>query len=208
MKVTLEVAEGVHKGKKIPVAGPQFLIGRDPHCQLRPASPSISKQHCAILLTETGVVVKDFGSTNGTFINGEAVQGEMPVNEGENLKVGPLSFTVHVAGAPKPAPAPAAEAPDPDADVEVGREENDGKNGPGSDRMAALLLGLEDDDDDNPRPVSESDVPDGDTVFDMPAVDAEKKKAEEEAAKKAAEDKDNSKIAGDILKQWNTRRGT
>ncbi|MGL4422649.1 MAG: FHA domain-containing protein, partial [Gemmataceae bacterium] len=69
MKVQLMVASGVHQGKVIPVAGAQFLIGRDPECQLRPASQAVSKQHCAIVVRGTQVFLKDFGSTNGTFLN-------------------------------------------------------------------------------------------------------------------------------------------
>ena len=38
MKVNLVVATGVHQGKVIPILGTEFLIGRDPQCQLRPAS--------------------------------------------------------------------------------------------------------------------------------------------------------------------------
>ena len=42
MKVSLIVASGVHVGKSIPVSGAKFLIGRDPECQLRPASQAVS----------------------------------------------------------------------------------------------------------------------------------------------------------------------
>ncbi|HEX4607682.1 MAG TPA: FHA domain-containing protein, partial [Urbifossiella sp.] len=52
MKVSLVVASGVHQGKAIPIVGPQFIIGRDPTCQLRPASQAVSKQHCAVLVRD------------------------------------------------------------------------------------------------------------------------------------------------------------
>ncbi len=70
MKLRLVVVGGVHDGKAIPITVPQFVIGRDPQCQLRPASPAISKRHCAVLVRGTQVFVRDFGSTNGTFVNG------------------------------------------------------------------------------------------------------------------------------------------
>ena len=40
---------GKLEGKAIPITLPRFIIGRDPQCQLRPASPVVSKRHCALL---------------------------------------------------------------------------------------------------------------------------------------------------------------
>jgi predicted component of type VI protein secretion system len=106
MKLSLVVAQGVHAGKVIPVTSAEFLIGRDPQCQLRPASPAISKQHCALTVRDGKVFIRDCGSTNGTFINGEQVAGEREVKTGDRLKVGPLEFDIRVeAGAPVPAAA-------------------------------------------------------------------------------------------------------
>jgi predicted component of type VI protein secretion system len=111
MKLSLVVAQGVHAGKVIPVAGPEFVIGRDPQCQLRPASPAISKQHCALSVRGNQVFVRDCGSTNGTFVNDEQVAGEREVKAGDRLKVGPLEFELKLeAAAPavKPAAKPVA----------------------------------------------------------------------------------------------------
>ena len=97
MKVSLVVASGAHEGRVIPLAGPQFLIGRDQQCNLRPASPAISKLHCAVLIHNGKVHIKDFGSTNGTLVNGEIIQNaEVVVEDGAALQVGPLDFTVRV----------------------------------------------------------------------------------------------------------------
>src|SRR4051812_35810728 len=97
MKVSLVVASGVHQGKVIAVTSPQFLIGRDPQCQLRPASQAVSKQHCAVVIRDGRVYIRDFGSTNGTLLNDALVQNEeRPVSNNDNLKVGPLDFTVRI----------------------------------------------------------------------------------------------------------------
>lgn len=96
MKLSLVIAQGVHAGKVIPVTGTEFLIGRDPQCQLRPASPAVSKQHCAISIRGEQVFVRDCGSTNGTFVRGEQIAAEMQVGHGDLIKVGPLEFTVQV----------------------------------------------------------------------------------------------------------------
>ncbi|MBA4066159.1 MAG: hypothetical protein C0501_21065 [Isosphaera sp.] len=108
MKVSLVVASGAHQGKVIPVAGPQFLIGRDPGCHLRPASQAISKKHCGVVVRDGQVYVRDYGSTNGTTVNDDLVRdGEVPVADGASLKIGPLDFTVRVeVAAPSPDATP------------------------------------------------------------------------------------------------------
>lgn len=97
MKVSLVVASGVHQGKAIPIVGPQFVIGRDPTCQLRPASQAVSKQHCAVLVRDGKVYVRDLGSTNGTVLNEATLKDEeREVRPNDSLKVGPLDFTVRI----------------------------------------------------------------------------------------------------------------
>src|SRR5438034_2576497 len=99
MKLSLVVNDGVHKGKVIPIPLKQFVIGRDPQCHLRPASPIISKRHCALLVKGGKVFVRDFGSTNGTFVNDEPVKGERQLSHDDLLKIGPLSFRVNIEAA-------------------------------------------------------------------------------------------------------------
>src|SRR5205814_201567 len=84
----------------------------DPQCHLRPASPLISKRHCAILQKEGKVFLRDFGSTNGSFVNDEPVKGERELHHDDQLKIGPLLFTVRIE-ADDPATTPAAAAPRP-----------------------------------------------------------------------------------------------
>jgi predicted component of type VI protein secretion system len=97
MKVSLVVASGAHQGKVVPIMGPQFLIGRDPECQLRPASQAVSKQHCALIVRGEQLYLKDFGSTNGTLLNDSIVKGEeRQIQNNDSLKVGPLDFTVRI----------------------------------------------------------------------------------------------------------------
>jgi len=87
----------------------QFLIGRDPQCHLRPASQAVSKRHCGLLIRDGRVVVKDFGSTNGTVVNGELITAaETEVQDGASLQIGPLDFTVVIER-----PAPQSDATPP-----------------------------------------------------------------------------------------------
>jgi len=155
MKLSLVVVNaGKASGQTIPIKIPQFVIGRDPQCNLRPASAMISKKHCALVVKGGQVFLHDYGSTNGTFLNEEPVKGEVAVKNDDVVKVGPLTFKVAIETSnpskPTPLPKPAAR----------GSEE---------DEAAALLMSLEDGSIGPPSESSEGEVPGGSTVMDIPA---------------------------------------
>jgi pSer/pThr/pTyr-binding forkhead associated (FHA) protein len=180
MKLSLMVmTAGKAEGQTIPVTLAQFIIGRDPECNLRPASAMISKRHCALLVRGGQVFLRDFDSTNGTFVNEEPVKGEVPLKNDDVLKVGPLSFKVVIQGQPAPIkPTP----PPPPARPKVAEA------APDDESAAALLLSIE----DGEASFSESadngeSVPGGSTVMDIPAFlsPAQEQKAAAEAKKDA-----------------------
>ncbi len=117
MKFSLIVVSSTNAaGKEIPIRVPEFVIGRDPECHLRPASPMISKKHCAFVIEGEQVLFKDFGSTNGSFVNEVKVEGQAFLKDGDVVKFGPLVFkakmesTAVMAAAPSaPTVVPAAE---------------------------------------------------------------------------------------------------
>ena len=53
---------------------------------------SVSSHHAEILLRGQDVVVKDLNSTNGTFINGERVEGEAVLKPGQILRLGTIDM--------------------------------------------------------------------------------------------------------------------
>jgi pSer/pThr/pTyr-binding forkhead associated (FHA) protein len=97
MDVKLIVMAGKHAGQALPVVGPKFFIGRADDCQLRPSSDLVSRHHCAILIEDGFVAVRDLGSRNGTYVNGEPIRAEHELKGGDRLKVGPLEFEVRLA---------------------------------------------------------------------------------------------------------------
>lgn len=230
MKVNLIVtAAGPNSGRAIPIVGGKFLIGRDPQCHLRPASQAISKLHCAIIVRDGKVFAQDFGSTNGTQLDGETFTGERELKDGSGLKMGPLEFRVQVvpaetvpdstpvpdglkavpsaaatklaaaAGQPTPTapakPVAPAKAPQP---VAAAGGEDDG------DDAAAMLLGMDDDTEASPH------VPDGSTVHEMPAVNADGtpvKKPDDPKKKGVPSAGQMSAAANDILRKYIRRTG-
>jgi predicted component of type VI protein secretion system len=181
MKLSLVVlTPGKSQGQAIPITLAQFLIGRDPQCNLRPASALISKRHCALLVKSDKVFLRDFGSTNGTFINEKPVKDEVELKNEDVLKVGPLSFSVRMEATPainRPTPAPPTRRPVP---AHTADENSAG------DLLLSML-------DDIPGGSSSNsnEIPEGSTVMDiiaMPGQDgtnAQAEKPKEEEKKKA-----------------------
>ena len=95
MAVVLIIQTGKHKGRKIlfPPEG-TLLIGRDAECHLRLASTDVSRRHCELSITENGVLVKELGSRNGTFIDRFLISETAPLNPGSILKVGNMEFAL------------------------------------------------------------------------------------------------------------------
>ena len=84
------IRSGKYEGKKLQLDVAQVLIGRDDGCQIRITSQDVSRQHCLIRLLESGWVVRDLGSQNGTFFNGVPLDGERAIHPGDQVRVGPM----------------------------------------------------------------------------------------------------------------------
>jgi len=96
MRVILKVTRGSNAGKEISVPASRFLIGRGTDCHLRPQSDAISRRHCEVTVGDASVTVRDFGSRNGTHVNGQRVEGEHELKMGDLLRMGPLEFEVFI----------------------------------------------------------------------------------------------------------------
>lgn len=117
MRAKLRVLEGSDKTLEVPLKTSKFFIGRDKTCHLRPRSDLISRHHCVILIEADRIRVRDFGSKNGTLVNGQRVDGEQELFAGDVLGVGPLKFSVIIEQPAKVAPrtpATTPSAPHPD----------------------------------------------------------------------------------------------
>lgn len=66
-------------------------IGRSPKNDLQLDHPTVSTSHCEITLSAEGIRVRDLGSTNGTFINGEQIT-ELELESGNTLHVGEVEM--------------------------------------------------------------------------------------------------------------------
>ena len=94
LAVMLKVLSSRQQGSVIPLPLGRFLIGREEDCHLRPNSELVSRHHCVFTHDEYTVRVRDLGSTNGTFVNGNRVRGTAVLSNGDQVAVGKLEFEV------------------------------------------------------------------------------------------------------------------
>ena len=85
--------------------------GRHDECQLRIKSSQVSRKHCQFFEKNGMLMVKDLGSSNGTFLNGKKIEGQRVLEAGDELTVGPVKLRVEAAG--KAGSAAQAAAPKP-----------------------------------------------------------------------------------------------
>jgi hypothetical protein len=65
----------------------EVRIGRNPDNEVRIDNLGVSRYHASIACVEGVHIVKDFGSDNGTFVNGERVLGRRALNDGDKVQL-------------------------------------------------------------------------------------------------------------------------
>ena len=85
------------EGPTIPVDRAIILIGRHPECDVRIESRKISRRHCCIVQFNDRLAVRDLGSTNGVYLNGQRIE-EAFVAPRDELQIGDLRYQVVTNG--------------------------------------------------------------------------------------------------------------
>ena len=79
------------KGKRLTIKVPVVNIGRGDYNDLVLSDPSVSTMHEKLQRRENVWILSDLGSTNGTFVEGERLRGEVPLSPGTTLKFGDVT---------------------------------------------------------------------------------------------------------------------
>lgn len=70
-----------------------LIFGRDITCDIKVSDPLVSRRHCEVVLAGDGIALRDLGSSNATFVNGDPVK-EARLQAGDEVAVGSAIFLV------------------------------------------------------------------------------------------------------------------
>jgi two-component system cell cycle response regulator len=93
----LVVIYGAELGKKYNLNSTSLVIGRSSKCDLQIDQESISRNHSKIVNTGKSILVRDLGSTNGTYVNDEPID-EYILRDGDLIKIGRTIFKFLTGG--------------------------------------------------------------------------------------------------------------
>jgi pSer/pThr/pTyr-binding forkhead associated (FHA) protein len=85
------VRSGALKGKRLPIRSAVVNIGRAEYNDLVLPEPSVSTTHAKLQRRDGVWILVDLGSTNGTTVEGEAVEAEMALSPGVTIKFGEVA---------------------------------------------------------------------------------------------------------------------
>lgn len=98
----LRVVQGGSIGAEFALTGPSIRIGRGDSNDIILNDTNCSRNHAELVLQRGGYVVRDLGSRNGVYVNGERIQ-QSALKEGDTIQVGGTGFQYYVLGARPPA---------------------------------------------------------------------------------------------------------
>jgi DNA-binding NtrC family response regulator len=94
---TAAVIEGPDRGARLSLEG-VVLVGQSPTCALRLTDPLVSRRHASLEASGARVRIADLGSTNGTFVDGVAVN-DAYLRGGEVVRLGASALQLQVGPA-------------------------------------------------------------------------------------------------------------
>jgi diguanylate cyclase (GGDEF)-like protein len=87
----LVVIYGTDLGRKFNLDQPALTIGRSSKSDVQVDQESVSRSHAKILNTGKTIILRDLGSTNGTYVNDELID-EYVLRDGDFIKIGRTIF--------------------------------------------------------------------------------------------------------------------
>ena len=84
----LVVEKGPAVGQVFELVDDQITMGRESFNAISIDVRALSRSHARLVKSSSGYAIQDLGSTNGTYINGEAITGLYPLKNGDNIFIG------------------------------------------------------------------------------------------------------------------------
>ena len=108
MNYVLQVVRGRSISTTLKLTDDITSLGRHDDCVIRIKSAQVSRRHCELYEVGGQLMIRDLGSSNGTFVNGKQVTGEQSLKHGDEFTVGAVTLRVAKSASPL---IPAGEPP-------------------------------------------------------------------------------------------------
>ena len=95
------------EGRSIELPEGEATVGRSRNCTVAVKDVTVSRHHATICFEGGRAKVRDLGSSNGTFVNGQRVDGEIPLADGDRVVVGEAELVLRMLAPLGPAEATA-----------------------------------------------------------------------------------------------------
>jgi len=76
--------------RRVDLRAGELRVGRLGNCDIVLEDSEVSRNHCILQITDTTTTLVDLGSTNGTWLDGSRVDGEVPLTPGTTVRIGPF----------------------------------------------------------------------------------------------------------------------
>lgn len=87
----LVVIYGLELGRKYNLESANVIIGRSSKSEIQIDQESVSRNHAKIINTGKSIILRDLGSTNGTYVNDQLID-EYVLRDGDFIKIGRTIF--------------------------------------------------------------------------------------------------------------------
>ena len=84
--------------REFPLLPGENVVGRDPGAAVAIDAPIVSRRHARITVSSAAVTIEDLGSKNGTFVRGARITAPVPLQDGDEVRVGDFSLVLRRAG--------------------------------------------------------------------------------------------------------------
>jgi len=91
------VRSGPEPGKQYRLMGEAIYLGRHRSNHITFASQDVSRHHARLIFTGAGYAIEDLGSSNGTYVNDERVEGLRPLDNGDVIRLGSSIVLAYMA---------------------------------------------------------------------------------------------------------------